>query len=77
MKDFATVLLTIVGGILTLALVAVIVGRNSKAPQAIAATGQFVSNVIAAAVDPAATADTNGNPQRAAFTAPQIPNFKF
>lgn len=77
MSDIGNALLAIVGGILTLAIISVIVGRNSKAPAAISATGALLSNVIAATVNPVSTAATNGNPALATFTAPQIPNIKF
>jgi hypothetical protein len=71
-KEFGAAILTIVGGILTLAIISVIVGRNSKAPQAIAATGRALSTVIASAVNPVATAATNGNPSVATYSTPQI-----
>ena len=52
MDNFSSILLTIFGGIITLALVSVIVGRKSQAPQAIQAIGGAISNVVAAAVNP-------------------------
>ena len=72
MEKIATAAAVIFGAIITLAIVGVIVGNKSPAPQAIAATGQFLSRVVAAAVSPAATAETNGNPELGTFTLPSI-----
>lgn len=61
MDNFSSILLTIFGGIITLALVSVIVGRKSQAPQAIQAIGGAISNVVAAAVNPVSAAYGFGN----------------
>lgn len=55
------IILTIFGGIITLAIVSVVIGRNSRGPEVIQASGSFLSNIVAAAVAPINTASTNGN----------------
>lgn len=64
--------MAIFGAIITLAIISVLVGRNSRAPEAIGAAGGFLSRVIGAAVSPSATAATNGNPSDNAFGMPPI-----
>lgn len=68
MNNALAAILAVVGGILTLAIVAVLVSPRSNTTQAISASGAFLSGVIAAAVSPVATAATNGNPTQNAFT---------
>lgn len=74
MNDLATAIVTIIGAIITVALVSVLVSPKAQTAQALNATGGFLSRVIAAAVDPASTASTNGNPARNAFSMP-LPDF--
>lgn len=54
--------LAVVGGIITLAIVAVFISKKSATPQVLQATGNVLAQVIQAAVSPQATAATNGNP---------------
>lgn len=61
MDNFTSILLTIFGGIITLAIVSVIVSRKSNAPQAIQAIGGAVSNIVAAAVNPVSANYGYGN----------------
>jgi hypothetical protein len=61
MDDLEKIILAVFGGIITLAIVSVFVGRNSRAPDVISASGAFLSNIVAAAVAPINTASTNGN----------------
>ena len=61
--------LAVAGGIIAIAIVAVIVGQKSQAPAAITATGNSLAKIIAAAVNPVSTAATNGNNVQA-FTSP-------
>lgn len=70
MKDFATVMLSIVGAIIGLAIVSVIVSKKSQAPDVISATANALSTVISAAVSPAATASTNGNLGASTYSSP-------
>jgi hypothetical protein len=65
--------LAVLSGIFLIALVSVIVGKTSKAPQAIQAIGSAVGTVIAAAVSPAGTSHTNGDPHLSTFTTPILP----
>jgi PRD1 phage membrane DNA delivery len=70
MKDAIALATAVVTGIIGLAIVSVIVSRRSQTPQVIGAAGAFLSNVVAAAVSPAATAATNGDPLKATFANP-------
>lgn len=72
MNNVLTAILAIVGAIITVAIISVIVSPRSQAPQVLAAGGSFLSRVISAAVDPSATAPTNGNPRLNAFSTPNI-----
>jgi hypothetical protein len=59
-NQFGQGLLTIFAGVITVAIISVIVGRNSQAPAAITDTGSALAKIIAAAVSPQGAA-TNGN----------------
>lgn len=61
MDNVEKIVLAVFGGVITIAIVATFVGRNSKAPDVIAASGNFLSNIVAAAVNPLNTAATNGD----------------
>jgi hypothetical protein len=52
MNDIGHMIALIVGGILTLAIVAVIVGKNAQTGQVLSAGGQALTGVIGAAVGP-------------------------
>lgn len=71
MDNVEKIIFAVFGGIITVAIISVIVGKNSKAPEAIAAAGNFLSNIVGAAVNPVHTAATNGNLGANAFTNPQ------
>lgn len=68
MGDIAKVLLTIFGAIVTLAIISVVISKKSRAPEAIGAISNGLARVVAAAVNPSATAD-NGNLGYNTFTA--------
>jgi hypothetical protein len=70
MSAVEKIVFAVFGGIITLAIVAAIVGKNSQAPQVIAASGAFISNIVAAAVNPINTASTNGSLGANTFTNP-------
>lgn len=70
MGEVSKLLLAVFGGILFLAIVSVIVGRNSKAPQAIASLSNGLAKVVAAAVQPVNTAGQNGNNGTSTYTTP-------
>jgi hypothetical protein len=70
MEDVEKIILAVFGGIITLAIVATFVGKNSKAPAVIQSSGSFLSNIVAAAVNPVNTASTNGNLGINAFSNP-------
>lgn len=63
-------ILAVVSAIIGLAILSVIIGRKSQAPQVIQASASALSQVISAAVNPVATASTNGNLGSNAFSAP-------
>lgn len=63
----------IFGGILILAIVAVIVSKKSATPQVFQAAGSFIGNLVAAAVNPIQTAGMNGNLGATPFSTPNIP----
>lgn len=69
MSDIEKLFTAVFGGILTLAIISVIVGQKSQAPQAITAVAGGISRVVAAAVSPASTA-TNGNNGSNTFSTP-------
>lgn len=70
MEQIEKLVLTIFGGILTLAIISVIISRKSAAPEVISATSTGLSNVIAAAVNPQSTAMTNGDLGSSSFSTP-------
>lgn len=72
MKDFGLGLLTVIGGIITLAIWSVIVSPRSQAAQVIQAGASAVSAIVHAAVSPSATAATNGNLGASTWTTPQV-----
>lgn len=61
MSDVEQFLAVIFGSIITIAIVSVIVGKQSKAPQAIQAFGTALSSVVAAAVNPVSANYGYGN----------------
>ena len=65
--------LAIFGGVITLAIIATLVGKGGQAPQVITATGNTLAKVIGAAVSPAGSAATNGNLGLGAFATPALP----
>jgi hypothetical protein len=71
MQDVEKLVLAVFGGVITLAIISVIIGKNSKAPQAIQAISSGLANVVAAAANPVGTASTNGNPGQSTFASPQ------
>jgi hypothetical protein len=66
MDDVTKVVTAIFGGVITLAIISTIIGRNSKAPAAIQATASAVGTVVAAAEGHA----PSGNNGLNAFTLP-------
>lgn len=61
-------------GIVTLAIISVIISRKSQTPQVINAFSSALANVVAAAVNPINTATTNGNLGLNSFSTPQSVN---
>ena len=61
MQDLENFVLLIFGGILTVAIVSVLVGSNSKFPAAIQATSSGLSNIVGTAVNSANSPANNGS----------------
>jgi len=70
-------LLAIASAIIGLAILSVIISRQSQTPDVIAAGSNALSKVIRAAVNPVATSATNGNLGANTFASPQesFPDF--
>lgn len=68
--DMGRAALAIFGGIVTIAIVSVIVGRNSVAPQAIQATGGALAQIVQAAVSPQGTNAANPVSNNQAIQSP-------
>jgi hypothetical protein len=62
--------MAIFGGIIALAIVAVIFSRKAQTPEVLQAASSALANVVSAAVNPIATASTNGDPTKSTFTTP-------
>jgi hypothetical protein len=71
-SDFGQGLATIVGLVITVAIVSVIVARKSSAPALVQSSGTTLAKVISAAVAPAGNAANNGNNGSNTFTTPTI-----
>jgi hypothetical protein len=70
MEGFEKVILGIVGGALTLAIVSVVLSKNAQTPRVLQAASSALSNVIAAAVSP--VTGSNGHLGNSAFTTPSL-----
>lgn len=73
MDKIGQVVLAIFGGVITLAIISVIISKKSQSPQVLQAASSALANVVAAAVNPVNTAATNGNLGLTAFSTPTIP----
>ncbi len=70
MNDLLKPILAIAGAIIGLAILATVVSKRSQTAQAIGAVSTSLEKIIAAAVSPASTAATNGNPALGSFSSP-------
>lgn len=75
MRDFGGSIIGIFGAVITLAIISVIISKKSRAPEAIQSLATGLAQVVAAAVNPASSAATNGNLGANSFSTPafQIP----
>jgi len=64
--------MAIFGGVITLAILSVIVSKKSATAQDLQAASSALANVVAAAVNPVHTAQTNGNIGNNLFTLPNV-----
>ena len=69
-EEWGEVIIGIFTGVVTLAIISIIISRKSQAPQVIQAASSLLSNVVAAAVNPLQTAATNANPSSGSFSTP-------
>lgn len=72
MRDISAALLAIFSAIIGLSILSVLISRQSQTVQVIQAGSSALSSVIKAAVDPVATASTNGNLGENTFASPGI-----
>jgi hypothetical protein len=70
MDKIGNMILAIFGGVITLAIVSVVISKNSQSPQVLQGASSALANVVAAAVNPVHTAATNGNLGLTAFSTP-------
>jgi PRD1 phage membrane DNA delivery len=61
LDEFIDMAVGIFVGVVSLATLSVIVSKKSSTPQVIQATGTALSKIVAAAVNPVNTANTNSN----------------
>lgn len=73
-NEFGQGLATIVGLIITVAIVSVIVSRKSATVGLVQASGTTLAKVISAAVNPAGNAANNGNLAANTFTTATLVN---
>ena len=73
MDDISKIIFAFFGGMITIALVSVVVSRKSQAPQAIQAVSSAIGNIVAAAVNPVSANFGYGSGSQAATTPPSIP----
>lgn len=62
MNSAVSAVLAIVGGIITLAIVSVLISKNAQTPQVLGAAGGALSGVIAAAVSPVTGTGSGASP---------------
>lgn len=72
LDDIWKVLLAVFGGVVTLAIISVIISKKSQTPQVIQSASSALANIVAAAVNPANTAATNGNLGASVFSTPNV-----
>lgn len=72
MDKIGQMILAIFGGVITLAIISVIISKKSQSPQVLQAASSALANVVAAAVNPVNTSSTNGNNGLAAFATPTL-----
>jgi cell shape-determining protein MreC len=69
LSDWSKGLVALITAIVVIAIIAVIVGRNSTAPKVIQAGFSGLGNVVAAAVNPVNNSAQNGNLGANAYTS--------
>lgn len=72
MGNVEKLVMAIFGGVIVLAIWSVVVSKKSQTPQVIQAASTALARVVAAAVNPISTANTNGHLGANAFTVPNI-----
>jgi len=59
MNNFGPTLIAVIGGIITLAIVAVVVSKNAQTPAVLQGAGAALSSIIGAAVAPVSSSGNN------------------
>lgn len=77
MDEAVKVAVGIFSGFVTVAIISVIISRQSQTPQVIQATSTALANVVAAAVQPVHTSQSNANLSIPAFGGVQMPQRGF
>lgn len=65
-------ILAIFGGVVTIAIISVVVSKKSNTAAVLQGASSFLDSVVAAAVKPVNTATTNGNLGANPFTTPNV-----
>lgn len=68
-----TIIMAIFGGIITIAIISVIISKKSQTPQVLQAASTALAKVVQAAVNPVQTSATNGNLGLNSFSTPATP----
>lgn len=69
MNDFLTVIVAVVSGVIGLAILSVILGKNSNTAGVLTSGGSALSSVIQAAVSPVSSSYGSGNLGASSFTS--------
>lgn len=75
MDKFGQLIMAVFGGIITLAIVAVVVSRKAQTPAVIQAASSALANVVGAAVNPIVQRNGSGNIGHNAFSLPNLSGF--
>ena len=70
-EDIGQGVLIVFGSVVTLAIISIVIGKNSQAPQAIQAASGALAQIVAAAVNPAGTNAANPVSNNQSIVTPQ------
>lgn len=72
MNKIEALIMSIFGGVLTIAIVSVIISKKSQTPQVIQAGATALASVVSAAVNPLSNPASGGIPELNSFTHPSV-----